>query len=234
MSVTNIYNCIVIDDERLAREGLESYIAKTPFLNNVGSYENPLQVLGNHPTIDIIFSDIDMPEMDGIQFLKSMTRPPIIIFVSGKPNFAVDGYDLDVLDFLLKPFDYSRFLKAANKAKEKLETLRKAEKRPQELVIKDRHIHKIIDLDSIYCIQGSGDYVDILTLNGNYTICDTLISIMRLLPEDRFMKVQKSYIVNLDFIKDLSANEITLKSNQGKIPIGPNFREALFRRFGIA
>jgi DNA-binding LytR/AlgR family response regulator len=229
-----MYTCVIIDDELIAREALAEYIAKVPFLKLLGSYESPLELMGLSEQPDIIFSDIRMPEMDGISFLKSLNTPPVFIFVTGNPEHAAESYDLEVLDFVVKPFDLTRFLKAVNKAKAFLDIKHKSTKSDQYLIVKDRNQHVVLDYADICYVKASKDYVIIETTEKAHTVWRTLSSLEAVLPRDRFQQVHKSHIVNLKFVKSIAAEKLILKGNLGEIPVGDQYKDELRRRFGIS
>src|SRR5690606_7556871 len=157
-----IINCILIDDEPLAWETLEEYISKVPYLKLLDSFDDPLEAMAiiNSQAVDLIFSDIQMPEMDGISFLKSLRNPPFIIFITGHPGFAVEGFELDILDYIIKPFSFERFLRSANKAQKAIGSNKKIEDLPIEYIpISDGHKTFLVRHKDIYCIQGQEDYL---------------------------------------------------------------------------
>ncbi|MFC7526213.1 LytR/AlgR family response regulator transcription factor [Parapedobacter sp. GCM10030251] len=228
-----MYTCVIIDDEAIARDALAEYVAKVPFLKLLGCYENPLALMTLTEPVDIIFSDIRMPEMDGISFFRSLSNPPAFIFVTGNPEHAAESYELDVLDFVVKPFDLARFIKAVNKAKLFLEHKHGSKQNTPYFVVKDRNLHVILEHAAICFVKGNKDYVSIETTERTYTLWRTLGSVAADLPADRFLQVHKSYIVNLAFVKSIAAEKLILKGNLGEVPVGKQFKDELRRRFGI-
>ncbi|MEC3878625.1 LytR/AlgR family response regulator transcription factor [Parapedobacter sp. 10938] len=228
-----MYNCIIIEDDGLAREALAAHIDRIPFLKLVGAYESPLALKGASDRIDLVFSDIHMPELDGISYLKSLINPPLFIFVTGNANYGAESYDLDVLDFVVKPFDFERIMKAANKAKAVLDLKHGATKSPDYLIVKDRSKYIIVPYNEICFIQAQKDYVTIETTEGTYTLWGMLGDVGKELPTDCFLRVHKSYIVNVEFVKSISAKKIVMKGNLREIPIGDTFKNELRRHFGI-
>ncbi len=230
-----MYNCIVIDDECYAREALETSIEKVPFLHLLGSFDHPLpamELLANKQ-VDIVFSDIQMPDLDGITFLKSLKQPPVFIFVTGIRQYAVESFELDVLDFIVKPFDFLRFLKAANKARAYLESTRSQIRSKDYLILKDRAAHTIVRFADIYAVQSNKDYVTVRTVEKAYLVWKTMSFMESNLVGDNFIRVHKSHLVNLDFVTSVTAVKILMKGNLGDIPIGTQYRDGLFRRMGI-
>jgi two-component system LytT family response regulator len=230
-------NCIVIDDEPLAREGLESYIRKVGFLKLMDSFENPLlatERLGEGKT-DLIFLDIHMPHLTGIEFLRQQKNPPLVIFHTAYPNFALEGYQLDVMDYLVKPVTFDRFYKAVTKAYEYHQLQQKAQNSQQEIrqaddfffVKCDGRYEKVV-VEEILYIEAMQNYSLIQTIRQKYMTLMPLKSFEEMLSAEKFSRVQKSYIVALDKIESLAGNEI--KVGGKVIPLGKQQREELFNR----
>lgn len=228
-----MYNCVIIEDDELAREGLVKFIAQIPYLNLIGSYESPLGLLSHSERIDLVFSDIHMPEMDGISYLKSLSNPPLFIFVSGNPEYAAESYNLDVVDFVQKPFDFSRVMKAANKAKAVLETRQGVKNNAEYLVIKDRNLHTILEYSTMCYVKADKDYVKIETTEKPVTLWRSLANVLNALPKDRFLQVHKSYIVNAEFVRSIGAQKIIMKGDLDDVPLGETFKNEVRRYFGI-
>lgn len=223
--------CIVIDDEPLALKQIESYIQKTPFLEVVASLESALfasEVLKNEQ-IDLMFVDINMPDLNGMDFVKTLVNPPKVIFTTAYAEYALDGFKVDAIDYLLKPICFTDFLKSANKAKAWFEahTTGSVQVRNNEefLFIKsDYRIVRINFMDINY-IEAMNEYVKI-HLTGSKPIM-SLISMKQLeqqLPVDRFMRVHRSFIVNLSKITIIERNRIVF---DGKvyIPVSEQYKE---------
>ena len=195
-------SCIIIDDEPLARKGLREYIQDVDFLQLVGEFDSPLkatEVLSNQQ-IDLMFLDIHMPKITGIEFLKSLQHPPQVIFTTAYPQYAVDGFDLNVLDYLVKPISFDRFLKAAMKAKEtsgkKQGTAASTTQAEDYVFIKaDNKLVKIFYHDILY-VEALQNYVTIHTVNKKYITYLTFKSMEESLPADQFIRVHKSYMVS--------------------------------------
>src|SRR4051812_35319378 len=171
-------NCVIIDDEPLAREGLASYVREVDFLNLTGTCENPLELIKllDHQSIDLIFLDIQMPKMTGIDFLKIMQKPPMVIITTAYPSYALEGFQLNVLDYLLKPITFDRFFKSANKAKDYHRLLinatqpglQKTEPDENYFFIKCGNKYEKIYFDEILYVEGMQNYVTIFTSKGKY------------------------------------------------------------------
>jgi len=230
-------NCILIDDEPFARETLEEYISKVPYLNLLDSFDDPLEAMTiiNSQTVDLIFSDIQMPEMDGISFLKSLRNPPFIIFITGHPGFAVEGFELDILDYIIKPFSFERFLRSANKAQKTIElnSMNIDDSKKEYFPIFDGHKTFLVKHKDIYCIQGQEDYLRVKTIEKEFMIKKTMKEMENSLPSESFIRIQKSYIVNINYIKFFDAVEVALVVPDHTLPIGLKYRDAFLKKLNI-
>ena len=230
--------CLLIENDGPAREKLEGYIRKFPFLKLRGSFHDPLETMDilNNEVIDLIFSDIQMPEMNGTSFLRALKNPPYVIFITAHADYAIEAFELDVLDYILKPYAFERFLKAVNKAKNII-SLNKNNKQPviqkDYMAVKDRHKTLLIKFIDIYYVEGMKDYVKIITDEKGIISLYTMKEMETLLPASKFLRVQKSYIVNLDYIKSLEATKAILKTSGTEIPIGLQYRDAVYEKFDI-
>jgi DNA-binding LytR/AlgR family response regulator len=222
-------NCIIIDDEPVARKILQEFIEEIDYLELAGQAENPLKALplleGN--TIDIIFLDINMPKITGIEFLKSAELKPNIIVTTAYDQYAVEAYGLNVLDYLVKPIAFTRFLKACNKAKEMSELKKNIPVPPaatsDHFFIKcDNHIEKIFYNDLVYA-EAMLNYVMLYTVTKKLMVYITIKSLEEQLPPGIFIKVHKSFVVNLQKIKSIEGN--TLDMGIEKITVSQNLKE---------
>jgi DNA-binding LytR/AlgR family response regulator len=221
--------CIIIDDEPIARKLIEEFIGDIDFLELVGQAENPAKALSllNDNVVDLIFLDINMPVINGINFLKSSKNTASIIMTTAYAEHAVEAFSLDVLDYLVKPIPFERFLKACNKAKEIYETKKQIiqlERNPDDyFFIKcDNQIEKILYTDLLYA-ESMMNYVLLYTATKKMIVYITLKSLEEQLPENLFIKVHKSFIVNRDKIKSIEGNMLNIGSE--KITISQNLRE---------
>ena len=213
--------CLIIDDEPLAREVLEEYVADLPMLQLVASCTNAVEALQriNKETIDLIFLDINMPKLSGIHFYKSLTHKPQVIFTTAYADHAIEGFELDAVDYLLKPFSFDRFLKAVNK----VSSSNNNEPHSDFIMLKaDKKSHKI-DYDQIIYFESIGDYVKV-HLKGSKTliISETLRKLEEILPSS-FLRIHKSYIISLSHLQYLEGNRA--KIGDTKIPIGQSYRD---------
>ncbi|KIO77382.1 hypothetical protein TH53_09755 [Pedobacter lusitanus] len=229
--------CLIIDDEPLARETIEDYISKIPNLELIASCKHVFDALEHlqNDTVDLLFSDIHMPEVNGIDFIRSLQNPPYVIFISAYPNYAVDGFDLDALDYIVKPFPFERLLRAVNKASKIIYQKGKTTDTPknQHLFVKDGHkLHRVM-FDEICYVEGMKDYVKLVLKDRTIVTHLTMKRVEDQLPEDKFIRIQKSFIIKKDEIKSFNGNEIDLYTLKEKIPIGKLYKEALLKHFGL-
>lgn len=233
--------CIAIDDEPLALTQITGYIGKVPFLQLVKACSNALEaleVISSNP-VDLIFADINMPDLNGMDFVKSLVKKPLIIFTTAYSEYAVEGFRVNALDYLLKPFGYGDFLKAANKALRQMELMKAPATSPTQQVPRDESIqpensnlyikadYKMIriDMNKILYIESQNEYVRIFTEDQKPVM--SLLSMKLLeerLPSDRFMRVHRSYMVNLSKITAVANNRIIFGKDV-YIPVGNQYKD---------
>lgn len=227
---------IAIDDEPLALQLITGYISKTPFLEMAGSFDNPLnamEFIGNNP-VDLIFLDIQMPDLNGTEFARIVKGNQLVVFTTAYPNYALEGFRLDAVDYLLKPFAYEEFLESAKRARTRLAAaLAPAAPEQQQvetsggfLFIKSDYKVRRINLNDVEYIEGLKDYVKVY-LHGDEKPVLTLSTMKQMeskLPADRFMRVHRSFIVNLNRVEVIERSRIVF----GKvyIPIGDQYKDA--------
>jgi len=225
-------NCISIDDEKLARSLLKDYISKVSFLNDLGQYKDPVEALAiiEREQVDLIFLDIQMPEMTGLEFLKTLSDSPVIIFTTAYAEYAIEGYQFEVADYLLKPFSLDRFLQAVNKSKKmiSLKQMHPEDSKNYLMVKSDHRILKIDHQDIIY-IEGLKEYVSIYTEDGKRIITLMALKNLETILPSNFLRVHKSYIVSFNKIKALEGNQLILGLH--KIPVGKNYKALILNKF---
>jgi DNA-binding LytR/AlgR family response regulator len=225
-------NCVIIDDEPLAREGLANYVREVDFLTLGGIGENPLELihLVDQQKVDLIFLDIQMPKMNGIELLKIMQKPPMVIITTAYPSYALEGFQLNVLDYLLKPITFERFFKAATKALDYHKLLNKDNTKQEEdyFFIKCGSKYEKIPFDDILYVEGMQNYVNIYTKKGKYVTMLSLKSLEENLDPLLFIRVHKSYIVSINKINVIEGNEIFIQTE--RIPISRNFRQEVLEK----
>lgn len=240
----NKINCLVIDDEELARNLVENYINRLSYLNIIAKCADPLEAMQvmQDQKIDLIFLDIQMPNLTGIEFLKTLPHKPLIIFTTAYKEYALESYELDVVDYLLKPFRFERFLQAMNKVSQILKknnapsTALQVEKSDEVeqstkdyiLVKSDFKVFRIFH-DNILYIESMKEYVAFHTKDEQRTL--SLGSLKKLeqdLPPSQFMRIHKSYIANTSMISALEGNMVHIKDV--KIPIGSSYKDAVMKK----
>ncbi|MCX6241665.1 MAG: LytTR family DNA-binding domain-containing protein [Bacteroidetes bacterium] len=207
--------CIAIDDEPLALKQIADYISKTPFLELAGLCESALQALEllDKTPVDLMFVDVNMPDLSGMDFVKTLENPPFIVFVTAYSEYALEGFRVDAIDYLLKPISYSDFLKSANKVKAWFDAM---QQKPAEvmsnkdfLFIKSEYKILRINFDDIKYIEAMSEYIRIHLVNSKPVMTQlSMKSIEDQLPEDRFMRVHRSFIINLSKISVIERNRI--------------------------
>jgi DNA-binding LytR/AlgR family response regulator len=210
--------CLIIDDEPLAINVIKNYIEQIEDLELINSFSNSIEGLNflKNNTVDVIFLDINMPVLDGINFIKSLENPPLLVITSAYDEFAIETYELDVLDYLVKPIEFPRLMKAVNKINKRLDTTHKtpqenSKEHPFIFVKIDKKKMKKIFLDEILVIESLKDYLKINTTSGKYIIHSTLSDFTNLLPERDFIRIHRSYTVAIDKIDAVEGNSIEIE-----------------------
>jgi len=225
------YNCLIVDDEPMAIKVLESYINKLEFIRIEATCKNALEALNILSTkkIDIVFLDINMPKLSGLNMLKMLSNKPSVIITTAYKEFAIEGFELDVTDYLLKPISFERFMKAVNKAVGSISVIskfvdRKSEKGgSDQIFIKSDKLMKKVKLSDILYIEGLKDYIQIILKNENIVSNLSLKYMEAKLPEHLFMRTHKSFIASIENITSYTANEINIGTHY--IPIGRYYKK---------
>jgi DNA-binding LytR/AlgR family response regulator len=229
-------NCIVIDDEPLARKGLTEYIQNVSFLNLVGAYEDALKAAPviSENDIHLLFVDIELPHINGLDFIKALKQPPLVIFTTAYPQYALEGFDLDVLDYLVKPFSFPRFFKAVTKAKEQFDlrhqtdTAKVTADTNEYIFVKEGNKLTKIFFHDILFVEALQNYVAIYTAEKKFIVYLTFKSVEDKLPADSFLKVHKSYIIQIEKVESFENNELQIASF--RIPVSRNMKEEVFKK----
>jgi DNA-binding LytR/AlgR family response regulator len=221
-------NCIAIDDEPLALNVIEEFCKKIDFLHLDARFTSAIQAIDYlaRSKPDLIFLDIQMPHVTGMQFLKTLNQPPMVIFTTAYSNYALEGFNVDAVDYLLKPIAFDRFLKATSKAYNLYSLTRKtqpAEEQEKYLLVKVEYSTVKINADEILYIEGLKDYVKIYTGAKFIMTKSTMKHIEERLPQDKFIRIHKSYIVSVPKIKAIEYNRVLVGDKQ--IPIGNQFKQ---------
>jgi len=223
-------NCIIIDDEELARALLKSYVDKLDFLTCKGEFENPLEALSllKNENIDVIFLDIQMPQLRGTDFAKLVPAQTRIIFTTAYSEYALDGFELNAVDYLLKPITFERFLTAVNKVNSTVEV---SQNTSQTITIKSGYdLHKV-KFEDIQYIKSDSEYVTFYTENGKIMAYQSLKSLEESLSPSQFMRVHRSYIINKTKVTGLKGRDLVIGA--AKIPVSDSYyehvKETLFK-----
>ena len=224
-----MFKCLIIDDELIARRGIGKYISQIKFLAIAGSVRTAIEAddFLKVAEADIIILDIEMPQLSGLDFLKTLSTPPVTIIITAYPEYALQGFELNVIDYIVKPVSFERFLKACNKAKEYLE-LKQNQKRGSEedyfFVKTNGRIEKIL-FDDILFIEAQENYSSIHTRSGKYMVLMSLKNMEALLDAEKFMRVHKSFIVSINKITGIEVNIILVGSY--KLPVSRDAKPML-------
>ncbi len=224
--------CVIIDDEPLALNLLESYVKKTPFLELVGKYSSAVQAMKELPDkpVDLLFLDIQMPELNGLEFSKMVDPRTRIIFTTAFDQYAIEGYKVNALDYLLKPISYIDFLQAANKAVQWFELLQQPQEEIESIFVKSDYKLIQVELKNILYVEGLKDYIKIYEENNSKPILSlmSMKAMEKLLPPSRFMRVHRSYIVQKEKIRVIDRGRIVFGKNY--IPISDSYKR-VFQEF---
>lgn len=225
--------CIIVDDEKMARLAIRKHCEKVNYLKVVGEYENAMDALEklDQQDVDLIFLDIHLPEITGIDLVKNYSQLPMIIFSTHHKDFALEAFEYNVVDYLLKPISFPRFLKAVQKAKQQHEATPSPGLANQEIFIKvDSRLVKL-SINDILWVEAKGDYVLFKTDSKGHIVHSTLKNILKKLPTDKFAKVHRSYIVNLGKIIDIEDSTLVIKDKV--IPISRANKENLMGKLNM-
>ena len=225
-------NCLIIDDEPLARKGLKEYLGDVDFVQLLGEFDNPVKAMDimMKEKIDLIFLDIQMPKMTGLEFFKSLPHPPLVIFTTAYPQYAVEGFELNAVDYLLKPFSFDRFWKAVLKARSMKENPQATVANAEEDFFYIKSDNKLVKINyaDVQFIEALQNYVAIHTDQKKYITYLTFHSIEEYLPANRFVKTHKSYIVAMHKVESIEGNEILIGKN--RIPISRTEKESVLEK----
>jgi DNA-binding LytR/AlgR family response regulator len=224
-------NCLVVDDEPIAREGIMEYIRQIEYLNPVGQCKSAMEAAGmlQKQSVDLLFIDIQMPKLTGIEFVKALANPPLVIFTTAYSEYALEGFELDVVDYLLKPISFPRFLKSVEKAQSYLHARNKEVSITQDFFfIKcNGKIEKIMLADVDY-IEAMANYVIIHTRQKKYITYITFSGIEEQLPADLFVRIHKSFLVAISAIQTIDGNEVI--TGTMRLPLSKNHRNEVMSR----
>ena len=224
------YDVLIVDDEFLARKLLSEYISKVDYLKLVDTCSDAtkaMEDLNNEP-VDILLLDIQMPDISGMEMLRLLKHKPAVILTTAYSEYAVDAFSLGVIDYLLKPFDYARFLQAINKAVNHISSESQPDSSNDYIMVKaDYKLYKV-NFDDLLFIEGQHEYVTFHTRTKRITALYSLKNLEDTLPKDKFVRTHKSFIVSIKNIEDIDKTNVSVAGN--KIPVGASYRDALIER----
>jgi DNA-binding LytR/AlgR family response regulator len=237
------YNCLIVDDERPALKLLKAYIDKLPHLNLSVSCENAMQAISalQQHQIDILFLDIQMPDLTGLDLLKVLKIKPQVVLTTAYRKYAVEGFELDVTDYLVKPFSFDRFVQASQKAIERIQDKRtpiiqpsrtsKIPKQDDHFFVRTNYKMEKIEFKNIRFIKSMREYISIHTSSQRFLVNQTMNKMEMELPNDQFIRVHRSFIVSLAYVQKIEGNQIVMKEE--KIPVGASYRKAFFDKIRL-
>ena len=219
--------CIIVEDEPLARQILEGYISRVPFLELQESFEDAIDAiehLRDH-LVDLMFLDIHLPEIKGVTFLKTLTDPPAVIITTAYHEYALEGYELNVLDYLLKPFEFERFLTAVNKIKKQRQS-EKATTKTNDYLFVSIQLRKVkIYFSEILYIESQKEYVKIVTHDNSYLTKMSTHEIENILPDSLFKRIHRSFIIAIHKVRSFNSEMVEINGNN--IPVGRGYKHVL-------
>ena len=231
-------SCIVVDDEPLALEVLSSFIARIPYLVLEGQYTDPFFAMEHlrKKKVDLLFVDIQMPDISGIELVKTLNNPPKIVFTTAYSSYAIEGFNLNAMDYLLKPIAFDRFLVAVNKVRDYMELSEAAQEvhQPEEkdvpeyMFVKSNYKDIKINFNEVLYIEGSEDYIKIHTTTKKVMTLLSMKGVMEKLPENQFIRIHRSFIVAIDKIESKSNERITI--GKQSLPIGASSLNEVSKR----
>ena len=237
--------CVIIDDEPLAVELIKEFVSKVESLELIRTFNNAIDAITviNNSNIDLIFLDIEMPHFSGIDFLNAIDKKPIVIFTTAYSNYAVEGFDLGAVDYLVKPIPFHRFLKSVMRAQQLFNSqnltptaltpkVAAPETEPDFMFVRSEYENVKINFSDILFIEGLKDYVKIYTTDNKFTL--TLISLIKLenlLSTKGFARIHRSYIINIKYVKSIQKNKVLLADK--RIPISESYKNSFFERINL-
>ncbi|MDB5211810.1 MAG: ypdB 1 [Sediminibacterium sp.] len=234
-------NCIIIDDEPNAIDVLKRYVAQTPYLQLAQTFRNPLKAIGylQEEKPDLVFMDINMPNLSGMQLMRSLKNMPMVIFTTAYSEYAVESYELNAIDYLVKPIEFDRFIKAVNKAKELFELKRKqpavgpvikgvSDVAPEFVLLKSGPLTHKVAVDDILFIEKEENYLAFHTADKKILLRANMTEVFDHIPPGRFCRVHKSFVAALKHMHTIEVHQVSVGKH--KIPLGNSYREELMNR----
>ena len=227
-------NCIIVDDDELSRNMIEDLVEEINYINLVESCSNAIEASNvlQKGNIDLIFLDIEMPKMSGIDFVKSLTKSPLVILITSHEEYALESYELNIVDYLLKPVNPGRFLKAAGKAKDLHDAMQPSSPGfKKNIFVKAKSCLVKVNLEDILYVEALGNYVNIHTTKEDITVLSTMKEIENKLISDQFVRVHRSFIVRIDKVEAIDDNILVIGDKT--ISIGGSYKDELTKRLNL-
>jgi len=230
--MSEIMDCLIIDDEEMSRNMVKHFVEKTESLNLVGVCEDPIEAANilKKTKVDILFLDIEMPNMSGYDLIKTLENPPQIIMITAKKEHAAEAFDYNVTDYLVKPITYTRFFQAVSRAKDNIQLFR-GRSRSNEIYVRTESKIVKISLDDLLYVEALADYIMLFTPDNKYIVHSTMKGFQSKLPADKFVRIHRSYIVNID--KVASIENLFVVINNKYIPIGASYKDDFMNRLNM-
>lgn len=227
--------CIIVEDELPAQNLLKNYLSKIPDMQLLATFQSAIDANNyfKSNTVDLVFLDVNLPDISGLDFIKTVKNPPAIIMTTAYPEYAVSSFELDtIVDYLVKPFGFDRFLKAVNKAEDRLIKKDVVNQTVEDSIFLnvDKTLHKII-LNDILFLESDRNYITIVTQTQKLSFIDSLKNWNQKLPDLEFLQIHKSYIINAKYVTKISGNEVYI--NTHRLPIGRTFKADLLKKLRI-
>jgi DNA-binding LytR/AlgR family response regulator len=230
--MSEIMDCLIIDDEEMSRNMVKHFVEKTESLNLVGVCEDPIEAANilKKTKVDILFLDIEMPNMSGYDLIKTLENPPQIIMITAKKEHAAEAFDYNVTDYLVKPITYTRFFQAVSRAKDNIQLFR-GRSRSNEIYVRTESKIVKISLDDLLYVEALADYIMLFTADSKYIVHSTMKGFQSKLPADKFVRIHRSYIVNIDKVS--SIENLFVVINNKYIPIGASYKDDFMNRLNM-
>jgi DNA-binding LytR/AlgR family response regulator len=221
-------NCLIVDDEPLSQDVLEDFVSACPELNLVGICNDALEAgeLIAKQSVDLMFLDINMPKLSGIGFVKSLKEPPLVVLVTAYPEFALEGFEIEALDYLLKPVAFDRFRTAVNRAIERFNGV--GENDTKHIMVRANKKNYKINFDELLYLEAQGDYVRFITHENALMVHGKMKNFIEILPPNKFLRIHKSYVISLDKVIYLEGNLV--KIDKHKIPVSLSYKDELLAK----
>lgn len=230
-------NCIIVDDNKMARAATRQLVAQVDFLTMKQECSSPIEAFNylKKEAVDLIFLDIEMPEMSGIELIKNLEQRPIIILITAKKEYALEAFELNVADYIVKPVNLSRFMIAVSRAKELFDLrdqkVEMNEKDKDFIFVRSNSVLSKVNIKNIQYIQALGDYVNIFTKEARYTVHISLKAFEDKMPKDKFYRLHRSYLIAIDHIDNIEENTAYIEKHP--IPIGEQFKKDLLKKLNL-